>query len=238
MLRKSEWAAYDFAHRHRDLFGAPDDAPLSRAAAARCHAALPPSGGPGPGPRAGVQGVVGPSGGAIRFAWACRRAPDHRRARPSPSTGSRAGSERGSCPLRSWATSARAQDRDEQLRDWRRRRYRCGWATRTALDDRLERPDRGQRRPHARSRLAAHDRSRGARGMSELRIRVYDVHFGDGILVTVADAGGEPRHLLIDVGNLLHGKQLARRRRGVPAGDPGHPRRAGRTTGRPLRADP
>ncbi len=45
--------------------------------------------------------------------------------------------------------------------------------------------------------------------MSELRIRLYDVHFGDGILITVADEGVEPRHLLIDVGNLLHGKQLA-----------------------------
>ncbi len=28
VLRKSEWAAYDFAHRNRDLFGAPSDVPL------------------------------------------------------------------------------------------------------------------------------------------------------------------------------------------------------------------
>ena len=44
--------------------------------------------------------------------------------------------------------------------------------------------------------------------MSELRIRVYNVHFGDGILVTIPGTD-HPMHLLIDVGNLLRGKEGA-----------------------------
>jgi hypothetical protein len=44
--------------------------------------------------------------------------------------------------------------------------------------------------------------------MSELRIRVYNVHFGDGILVTIDEPRGT-RRLLIDVGNLLRGSDGA-----------------------------
>jgi beta-lactamase superfamily II metal-dependent hydrolase len=42
-----------------------------------------------------------------------------------------------------------------------------------------------------------------------LRVRVYDVHFGDAILISVPDrvpgGGTETRHILIDVGNVLGG---------------------------------
>jgi len=44
--------------------------------------------------------------------------------------------------------------------------------------------------------------------MSELRVRVYNVHFGDAILVTIDEPAGV-RRLLIDVGNLLRGKEGA-----------------------------
>ena len=43
--------------------------------------------------------------------------------------------------------------------------------------------------------------------MDELRVRVYNVRFGDAILVTVPEAvaggGTEIRHILFDVGNAL-----------------------------------
>ena len=46
--------------------------------------------------------------------------------------------------------------------------------------------------------------------MERLRVRVYNVHFGDAILVSVPDrtASGRPktRHILIDVGNVLSGE--------------------------------
>lgn len=46
--------------------------------------------------------------------------------------------------------------------------------------------------------------------MSKLRVRVYNVGFGDAVLVTVpdksADGGEETRHILIDVGNVLTGE--------------------------------
>lgn len=46
--------------------------------------------------------------------------------------------------------------------------------------------------------------------MDALRIRVYNVHFGDAILVSIPerddDGATTTRHLLIDVGNVLHGK--------------------------------
>lgn len=46
--------------------------------------------------------------------------------------------------------------------------------------------------------------------MDKLRVRVYNVRFGDAILVSVPDrtASGEPqtRHILIDVGNVLSGE--------------------------------
>lgn len=46
--------------------------------------------------------------------------------------------------------------------------------------------------------------------MDKLRVRIYNVRFGDAILVSVPDrnAGGEPqtRHILIDVGNVLSGE--------------------------------
>src|SRR5262245_36511880 len=38
--------------------------------------------------------------------------------------------------------------------------------------------------------------------MATLRVRAYNVHFGDAILVTVPDQG-TTRHVLIDVGNVL-----------------------------------
>src|SRR5262249_53086675 len=44
--------------------------------------------------------------------------------------------------------------------------------------------------------------------MSKLRVRVYNVLFGDAILVSVPDKNGsktEIRHILIDVGNVLAG---------------------------------
>ena len=45
--------------------------------------------------------------------------------------------------------------------------------------------------------------------MSALRVRVYDVRFGDAILVSVPDRVGRRttiRHILIDVGNVLSGR--------------------------------
>ena len=44
-----------------------------------------------------------------------------------------------------------------------------------------------------------------------LRVRLYNVHFGDAVLVTIPDfdpatCTTETRHLLIDVGNVLHGE--------------------------------
>ena len=44
--------------------------------------------------------------------------------------------------------------------------------------------------------------------MSELRVRVYNVHFGDGILLTIDEPSGS-HSLLIDVGNLLGGSDAA-----------------------------
>ncbi len=44
--------------------------------------------------------------------------------------------------------------------------------------------------------------------MNEVRVRVYNVHFGDGILITVDETEGVHR-ILIDVGNLLRGEQGA-----------------------------
>jgi beta-lactamase superfamily II metal-dependent hydrolase len=41
--------------------------------------------------------------------------------------------------------------------------------------------------------------------MNKLRVRVYNVGFGDAILVSVPE-GGEVRHMLIDVGNVLQGE--------------------------------
>ena len=45
--------------------------------------------------------------------------------------------------------------------------------------------------------------------MDTLRVRVYNVQFGDGILVSVPERGADgttvTRHLLIDVGNLPSG---------------------------------
>src|SRR6266540_4037023 len=45
----------------------------------------------------------------------------------------------------------------------------------------------------------------GARMTDKLRIRLYNVRFGDAVLVTVPD-NGTTRHILIDVGNVLAGE--------------------------------
>lgn len=46
--------------------------------------------------------------------------------------------------------------------------------------------------------------------MDTLRVRVYNVRFGDAILVSVPDRNErgqvEKRHILIDVGNILSGE--------------------------------
>ena len=39
----------------------------------------------------------------------------------------------------------------------------------------------------------------------KLRVRLYNIRFGDAVLVTVPD-NGTTRHILIDVGNVLVGE--------------------------------